>query len=127
MFYLQVGAYEQGRKSIESSLESCLQHGYQPGVALAWLYLGIAARGRGEHEAAAKSLEASKKVFRSVNYTFGIARTVHLSGAVAYERVDYSTAADHYWELSQIAWSIKDKQLLELCEKQLNRLAAQGS
>jgi tetratricopeptide (TPR) repeat protein len=90
---------------------------------MASLYLGMAARGRGEYEATVKFLEASRDIFQSLGDSFGLARALHLLGAVAYDQGDFATAADRYHELSQIARSLGDRRLVELCEAQLRRLA----
>jgi len=42
---------------------------------------------------------------------------------VAYDQGDFAIAADRYRELCQIARSLGDRRLVELCEAQLNRLA----
>jgi tetratricopeptide (TPR) repeat protein len=121
--YLRGGDYSRGRRSLESSLESFRRVGNQSGLAMASLYLGMAARGRGEYEATVKFLEASRDIFQSLGDSFGLARALHLLGAVAYDQGDFATAADRYHELSQIARSLGDRRLVELCEAQLRRLA----
>jgi len=123
VLYLQAGNYSQGRSSLECSLEFFRRTGDQSGLALAYLYLGMAARDIGEHEMAAKFLETSGDIFQTLGDSFGMARTLHLLAAVAYDQGDFAIAADRYRELCQIARSLGDRRLVELCEAQLNRLA----
>jgi len=121
--YLRISDSGRGRKSLESSLKLFRRLGDQSGLAMASLSLGMAARDRGEHEAAVKFLETSGGIFRSQDDSFGLARALHLLGAVAYEHGDDPAAASCYRELSQIARSLGDRRLVELCEAQVNRLA----